>query len=103
MGTTTDRNDPELREIREDGQQESYLVLSQEERDRGFVRPLRDTYVHVLCGAATTMGAAIAETYARDPNFYTGTFCTKCRAHYDLVDSTGRRAFTWRDGSGVGT
>ena len=32
MGLTTDRNDPGLKETREDGQQETYMVLSEEER-----------------------------------------------------------------------
>jgi hypothetical protein len=32
---------------KEEGQHEGYLVLSKEERDKGFVRPYRHTYVHV--------------------------------------------------------
>lgn len=96
---------PEHREIDLlTGQQKGYIVLTAEERAKGFVRPVRSSYRHVLCGAVTTMGLDIAETYARDPEFYGGTFCTKCRAHYPLVDSTGRRAFTWEpDGSAVGS
>lgn len=30
------------------------------------------------------MGQALAETYARDPGFYTGTFCCQCREHFPL-------------------
>jgi hypothetical protein len=50
MGTTTDPTDPRLghgvdNEPRE--QHETYLVLSEYERARGFVRPYRDTYEHV--------------------------------------------------------
>lgn len=114
------------------GMQRAYVVLSPEERRKGFVRPLRRTYVHVGppgprfplrdltpeeherhdhyyakfeaypaeegvlgrywtqaqldkvgkgCGTATTMGTAIAETYARDPGFYGATFCAGCRDH----------------------
>ena len=42
---TVDRDDPNLRKIIESGprkgQQEAYLVLSDEERAKGFVRPVR--------------------------------------------------------------
>lgn len=47
MAITPKPNDPRLRNIRPDGQQEAYLVLSEEERGKGFVRPLRATYRHV--------------------------------------------------------
>ena len=43
---TTDRNDPNLHEVGENGQQKAYLVLSEEERAKGFVRPVRTTYIH---------------------------------------------------------
>ena len=82
MGTTSDRNDPGLRRLDASGQQETYLVLSEEERAKGFVRPVRRTYVHLKCGAATTMGLALSETYARDPKFYDGTYCASCRGHF---------------------
>lgn len=126
------------------GQQRGYVVLSDAERAKGFVRPLRDSYRHVGppgpqyrlrdliasevsayadegyvkfevyppgdgpmgrywtqaeldaigrgCGAVTTMALAIAETYARDPTFYSGTFCATCRNHFPLDQ------FVW-DGS----
>jgi len=44
---TTDRNDPDLHKTRPDSQHEKYLVLSEEERAKGFVRPLRRAYRHV--------------------------------------------------------
>ncbi|RWA55323.1 hypothetical protein AU476_07385 [Cupriavidus sp. UYMSc13B] len=47
MSLTTDPNDPRLQEHRTGGQQETYLVLSEEERAKGFVRPYRDSYRHV--------------------------------------------------------
>lgn len=68
------------------GQQKGYVVLCPEERDKGFVRPLRHTYVHDKCGGRTTMGNAIAETYARDPQFYDGTFCVHCGKHFPLSE-----------------
>lgn len=149
MGLTTDRNNPCLQEIKSDGQQCCYLVLSDEERAKGFVRPVRRTYRHVGCrpqgptrplteeehqqydkfgyvvfesydkpgeavvgrywtqqqlasgcGATTTMGLAIAETYARDPKFYGGTFCCRCGGHYPVGE---HGEFVWEDGSRVGT
>lgn len=116
------------------GQQKGYVVLSEEERKKGFVRPVRQSYVHVGplrpkyplrdlteeenkrysqygyfkyeqypedettlgkywtqselnkkgCGATTTMSLPLAETYARDPEFYGATFCTGCGAHHPV-------------------
>lgn len=66
------------------GMQKSYIVLTPEERAKGFVKPVRRTYVHKVCGAATTMGSALAETYARNPRFYSGTYCVGCSTHYPL-------------------
>lgn len=93
------------REIRPDGQQKGYVVLSAAERAKGFVRPVRTKYIHVGkggsesdlrdrgCGVETRMGQSIAETYARDPKFYSATFCvgSKCRAHFPLDE------FIWSD------
>lgn len=150
MGITTDRNDPGLKNIEPSGMQEKYLVLSDEERAKGFVRPVRTSYKHVGCrpggkmreltaeererykdfgyamyeeygpekdpvvgkfwtekelrsgcGAITTMGQALAETYARNPAFYGGTFCRQCGEHFP-VGTNGE--FVWTDdGSKVGT
>ena len=49
MNLTTDPKDPRLKEGQknETGQHEIYLVLSEEERAKGFVRPVRNSYVHV--------------------------------------------------------
>jgi len=75
------------------GMQKAYVVLSEEERGKGFVRPMRHTYTHLKCGSDTTMGRALAETYAREPYFYTGTFCVACRAHFP-VGADGE--FVWQ-------
>lgn len=76
---------PDHREIDpKTGQQKGYVVLSEDERAKGFVRPYRDSYVHNACGGVTTMSRPLAETYARDPNFYSGTFCAHCRGHFPL-------------------
>ncbi len=69
------------------GMQRGYVVLSAEERAKGFVRPVRQSYVHLACGAVTRMGLALAETYARDPYFYSGTFCVCCRAHFPVGEA----------------
>jgi len=91
------------------GQQKAYVVLTAEERAKGYVRPVRCSYVHVGanaqwdgavlvklgeggCGTLTTMARDIAETYAREPAFYGGTFCVGCRKHLPLA------GFVW-DGS----
>ncbi len=66
------------------GQQRDYVVLAEEERAKGFVRPVRRSYVHQRCGVETRMSQTIAETYARDPTFYSGTFCVECRAHFPV-------------------
>lgn len=50
MSLTTDPNDPRLCHgtDNEPGPQcETYLVLSEEERAKGFVRPVRNSYVHI--------------------------------------------------------
>jgi len=50
------------------------------------------------------MGQSIAETYARDPKFYGGTFCCRCGTHFRLTNPDGSAAFLWEpDGSPVGS
>jgi hypothetical protein len=87
--------------VPETGQQRGYVVLAEEERTKGFVRPVRRSYVHLKCGSVTTMGWALAETYAREPSFYSGTFCCGCRAHFPVGEDG---EFVW-DGTNekVGT
>lgn len=160
MSLTTDRNNPDLKVTESSGMQKTYLVLSEEERAKGFVRPIRRTYVHVGrkpnykgihrwlddkekddyirkgkfyvaimtvltkedgsflggayvtqqefnawkndtltggCGVATTMGQALAETYARDPKFYGATYCVGCHTHLPVNE------FRWEDDHIVGS
>ena len=77
------------------------MVLSADERAKGFVRPVRRSYIHQKCGSVTTMGQALAETYARQPSFYSGTFCVACRSHFPVGEDG---EFVW-DGTNekVGT
>jgi hypothetical protein len=46
---TTDPKDPTLKagQKNETGQHSIYLVLSEEERAKGFVRPVRNSYIHI--------------------------------------------------------
>jgi hypothetical protein len=100
------------------GQHKAYVVLCEEERQKGFVRPYRDRYQHLGplkqlvdddelpthnvrvggCGGVTTMGRALSETYARNPKFYTHTFCVQCNTHLPVSE------FVWSaDGEEVGS
>jgi hypothetical protein len=100
----------------ETGQHAGYIVLCAEERAKGFVRPYRDSYKHVGpltemtgaegdftvraggCRSVTTMGRALSETYARDPKFYSATFCVNCNRHLPVAE------FVWTaDGAEVGS
>lgn len=87
MSTTDDPNDPRLthgidpQDAPPREQAEVYLVLSEKERVNPFVRPYRTAYRHAACDGVTTMGRAIAETYARDPQFYGATYCAYCGLH----------------------
>lgn len=100
---TNDPTDPRLTHGADDEpteQAEVYLVLSEAERKMGFVRPLRRSYIHAVqgCGALTTMGLALCETYARDPGFYGATYCVGCRMHRPVGE------FRWdEDGAVVGS
>lgn len=83
------------------GQHDDYIVLTAEERAKGFVRPVRDSYIHEKCGSLTRMGRALSETYARDPKFYTATFCCRCNAHFPVGE---HGEFVWdREGTKVGS
>ena len=119
---TSDPNDPRLTHGPDSTprpQAEVYLVLSEEERAKGFVRPLRRAYVHHFwldrrtdplpnplttlegiggCGTLTRMGLELCETYARDPKFYGATYCVGCQMHRPVSE------FRWdEDGQVVGS
>ncbi len=100
MSIKTNRDDLDTTIEPATGMQREYLALPAEEIAKGFVRPVRDTYVHEKCGSRTTMGLALAQTYARDPGFYSGTYCAVCKTHFP-VGPDGE--FVWLDGSKVGT
>lgn len=101
MPITTNPDDPRLThgpDSQPVDQAEAYLVLSADEIAKGFVRPVRRSYIHDKCGAETTMGLSLCETYARDPLFYGSTYCTACRMHRPVGE------FAWaEDGQRVGS
>lgn len=79
-GLTTNRNDPGINKEKPNGQYETYLILSDDERAKGFIRPVRTKYIHVGkkaesnnalrsggCGVVTTMALPIAEDMAHWP------------------------------------
>lgn len=84
MSYTTDPNDPRLGhgvDKEKTPQHDVYLILSEEERAKGFVNPLYRSYTHTKCGVSTHMALALCETYARDPKFYGATYCVGCGKH----------------------
>lgn len=98
---TDDPRDPDLTRGVDDGpmpQAQAYLVLSAAERARGFVRPVRRSYRHTLCGTVTSMSVELAETYAAQPRFYGATYCCGCMRHSAVSE------FVWveRDGQDHG-
>jgi hypothetical protein len=99
MGLTTDPNDPRLgRGVDQEPrpQNETYLVLSDEEREprassgRCASRTSTSSAVSI-----TTMNQAIAETYARQPTFYGATYCCTCRKHLPVAE------FIWIESDGL--
>lgn len=105
MSLTTDPDDPELSHGVDRAprpQEARYLVLSDAEIVKGFVRPVYRTYLHhdPECGYITTMALPLCETFARQPGFYGSTYCCGCRMHRP-VGPEGE--FTWVDGAGNDT
>jgi hypothetical protein len=97
MSLTTDPNDPRLTRGVDKSpvpQAPVYLILSDAERAKGFVRPYRDAYKHRTCGTVTTMGRSLSETYARDPKFYGSTYCCQCQMHRPVSE------FNWYEMDG---
>ena len=76
------------------GRQLAYVVLTKEERAKGFVEPVRQCYVHEACGMQTVISKVIAETFAREPEFYTGTFCSHCKKHFPVGEEG---EFVWNN------
>ena len=43
------------------------------------------------------MGLDLCETFARNPKFYSATFCAICGNHFDLLDEHCERTFIWEE------
>lgn len=102
MSSTTDPDDPRLGhgpDRKPVPQHEAYLVLSPEERAKGFTRPVFRSYLHhdPECESVTTMSLDLAETAARNPKFYGATYCCRCAMHRPVDE------FTWVDEAGNDT
>lgn len=97
MSLTTDFDHPGLQfgtDVTPSKMASVYLVLSRDEIRKGYLKPLRVSYIHI-CGSETTMNPEIAQTYARDPWFYGGNYCVNCRMHRPLNE------FKWPDGESM--
>ena|SRR5947209_7743043 len=100
MSLTTDRDDPLLHETEpETGMRRSYLIMDEHERQH-YVRPVRRSYRHERCGHITTMGIALAETYAAKPDFYGRTYCAACHDHFP-VGANGEFWWVGPDGEDI--
>lgn len=76
-------------EQREDGQYENYPTIDEGELQQ---KP-RDTYTHVDgCGASTTMTGGLPASVARDPTYYSKTYCSGCGGHVPVAE------VEWKDG-----
>ena len=65
-------------------QEKTETELSDNERARGFVRPLRNTNKHPECGGITLMSDKIAENMAKKPNHYDEMYCIDCKTSAPL-------------------
>lgn len=68
-----------------DGQYENYPTSQEGE----FVAPIRNMYKHSICGGLTWCSDGIAETYAKNPTYYTRTYCSSCQDHFPISE------FSW--------
>lgn len=69
MTATSDRDHPGINKKKENGQNEAYLVLSDAEKAKGFVRPLRNTYQHVGLYPGHPLRDLTAEEKDRYPQY----------------------------------
>ena len=72
----------------DNGQYENYPTIT----DGEYKNPVRSLYRHNRCKAITAISNEIAETYAKDPKYYSHTFCGQCRDHLPVSE------FLWMDG-----
>ncbi|RQW76761.1 MAG: hypothetical protein EHM14_15870 [Methanothrix sp.] len=63
-----------------------FEVYPEGEKSTGRFWTQKDFDAMKGCGVLTTMGLAIAETYARDPKYYGATFCCGCDKHLPVEE-----------------
>lgn len=97
MGLTTDpqvaRNSP----ILPSGQQETYVILSEEERAKGFVRPVMRSYQHIGQSVCGGLAATDDNPFARvtpDPADHRVYMCCGEPGHEGRCSDQARRAVT---------
>lgn len=69
-------------EQREDGQYENYPTIDEGE----FRQKVRSVYIHEECGGTTTMKKELAESVARNPDYYSKTFCVTCEEYVPVEE-----------------
>ncbi|QAS68849.1 hypothetical protein HFTV1-gp16 [Haloferax tailed virus 1] len=70
-------------EKKDDGQYENYPTIDEGE----FEQKPRTSYVHVDgCGERTRMTGKLPESIARDPKWYTDTYCAGCKDHVPVEE-----------------
>lgn len=76
-------------EKRDDGQYENHPTIEEGE----FQQSVHYSYRHTECGSRTSMSDDIARSVARDPDYYSKTFCASCEEYVDTDE------IEWLDGS----
>ena len=61
-------------------------MITDTEKARGFVRPIRSVIVHKACGERNVLTDAVAEMYARDPKGNTNALCVACGNYFPVVE-----------------
>lgn len=79
-------------------QLEANYLLTEEELNLGYVRPLRKEYRHDRCGEITSVSLMVAEVLASYPRYYASVLCSTCAVQMPV------REFRWtEDGHRVGS
>lgn len=61
-----------------------FHMLTELDKARGYVRPLRYIYTHLGCGAQQHMSLKVAEAYAREPTRQQRLYCLHCDEHFNV-------------------
>lgn len=72
----------------QDGQYQNHPSLPE---DLPQTQPVRFKYDHLKCSGQTRVPEVVAKTYARNPKFYSSTFCCTCKDYFPVSE------FVWSD------